>query len=57
MDHQAQRLIQSPGKPAPKGCAGCLLCAGSRVRAAAPLKTNGGRSIWPRSLLARCVGG
>jgi hypothetical protein len=57
MQTQAQRVLQKPVKPAPKGCAGCMLCAAGRIAAPQQVKISAGRTLGPRSLLARCVGG
>ena len=57
MKRPAQPLVESPVKTPSKGCAGCLLCAAGRIKPPEPVKLSGGRSLWPRSLLARCVGG
>jgi hypothetical protein len=57
MQHATQSQPQTPAKPAPKGCAGCMLCAAGRVAAPQQVKISAGRTLGPRSMLARCVGG
>ena len=57
MKRPVQPLVQTPTKTPSKGCAGCMLCAAGRIKPPKPVQLSGGRSLWPRSLLARCVGG
>jgi hypothetical protein len=52
-----QSPVQTPVKTPPKGCAGCMLCAAGRISAPQQVKISAGRTLGPRSLLARCVGG
>jgi hypothetical protein len=57
MQRHAQRLLQTAVKTAQKSCAGCMLCAAGRITAPQQVKISAGRTLGPRSLLARCVGG
>jgi len=57
MQRPAQPLVQTPAKTPSKSCAGCMLCAAGRISAPPPVKISAGRTLGPRSLLARCVGG
>jgi hypothetical protein len=57
MQRAAQPLVQTPAKTPAKSCAGCMLCAAGRIAAPQQVKISAGRTLGPRSLLARCVGG
>jgi hypothetical protein len=57
MQRSVQPVIQTPAKPPAKGCSGCMLCAAGRIQAPQQVKISAGRTLGPRSLLARCVGG
>jgi hypothetical protein len=57
MQRALQPLVRTPAKPPAKSCTGCMLCAAGRISAPQQVKISAGRTLGPRSLLARCVGG